>query len=53
MVALFESEVGTAEWSSNGVYKKPNRRWGFHQKFGEGELPPGTPNTRRYRGIDF
>ncbi len=53
MVALFESEVGTRGWGYSDVYSPPNRDWGFHSKFGEGYLPPGTPNTRRYRGIDF
>ncbi len=53
MVALFESEVGTRRWGYSDVYSPPNRDWGFHSKFAEGYLPPGTPNTRRYRGIDF
>jgi hypothetical protein len=53
IVALFESEIGTANWGTSNVYSAPDRAWGFHQKFGEGYLPPGTPNTRRYRGVDF
>ncbi|MDQ8193361.1 hypothetical protein QEH59_02925 [Coraliomargarita sp. SDUM461004] len=53
LVALFESEVGTRGWGYGNVYNAPRREWGFHSKFGEGYLPPGTPNTRRYRGIDF
>ncbi|MGZ0657206.1 hypothetical protein ACWPKS_16515 [Coraliomargarita sp. W4R72] len=53
LVALFESEVGTRGWGYSDVYNAPRREWGFHSKFGEGYLPPGTPNTRRYRGIDF
>lgn len=53
MVALFESEVGTERWGKGDVYKPPNRQWGFQSKFAEGYLPPGTPNTRRYRSIDF
>lgn len=53
MVALFESEVGTRRWGHGGVYSPPSRDWGFHSSFAEGYLPPGTPNTRRYRGIDF
>lgn len=53
MVALFESEVGTRGWGHSDVYNPPNRAWGFHEKFAEGYLPPGTANTRRYRGIDF
>ncbi len=53
MVALFESEVGTRGWGYGDVYNAPRREWGFHEKFAEGYLPPGTPNTRRYRAIDF
>ncbi|MEO0511004.1 MAG: hypothetical protein AAF065_14230 [Verrucomicrobiota bacterium] len=53
MVALFESEVGTRGWGYGDVYGAPNRDWGFHSKFAEGYLPPGTPNTRRYRAVDF
>ncbi|MGB0744201.1 MAG: hypothetical protein ACPGSB_06715 [Opitutales bacterium] len=53
IVALFESEVGTREWGYGGVYGAPKRNWGFHSKFAEGYLPPGTPNTRRYRAVDF
>ncbi|CAA6676851.1 MULTISPECIES: hypothetical protein [unclassified Lentimonas] len=53
IVALFESEVGTAPWAGGEVYSPPNRAWGFHEKFGEGYLPPGTPNTRQYRAVDF
>lgn len=53
MVALFESEVGTRGWGYGNVYQAPNREWGFHSKFAEGYLPPGTPNTRRYRVVDF
>jgi hypothetical protein len=53
MVALFESEVGTRAWGYGDVYGAPRRQWGFHEKFAEGFLPPGTPNTRRYRAVDF
>jgi hypothetical protein len=54
MVALFESEVGASGlWGYGDVYKAPGRKWGFNEKFAEGFLPPGTPNTRRYRAIDF
>lgn len=53
MVALFESEVGTRGWGYGDVYSPPKRDWGFQSKFAEGYLPPGTPNTRRYRGVDF
>jgi hypothetical protein len=53
IVALFESEVGTRRFGYSDVYKPPNRNWGFHSKFAEGYLPPGTLNTRRYRAVDF
>ena len=53
IVALFESEVGTRRFGFSDVYRPPNRNWGFHSKFGEGYLPPGTLNTRRYRAVDF
>ena len=53
MVALFESEVGTRGWGYSDVYNAPKREWGFHDKFAEGYLPPGTPNARRYRAVDF
>lgn len=54
MVALFESEVATDPWGgTGGIYNAPNRDWGFHKKFAEGYYPPGTPNTRSYRRVDF
>lgn len=53
IVALFESEVATERWGKGGVYSAPKREWGFHEKFSEGFLPPGTPNSRGFRGRDF
>jgi hypothetical protein len=53
MVAMFESEVSLAGWGGGDVYQAPNREWGFHTKFAEGFLPPGTPTFRRCRAIDF
>jgi hypothetical protein len=53
IVALFESEVGRNSFGRSDVYSPPTRMWGFHSKFAEGYLPPGTPNTRRFRAIDF
>ena len=50
MVALFESEVATERWGKGNVYTAPTRAWGFHRAFGEGQLPPGTPFSRVYRG---
>lgn len=52
MVALFESEI-----ANQGVYttyySPPNRDWGFYSRFGEGYYPPGTPNARSFRIVDF
>lgn len=54
IVSLFESEIATEPWSYGGsIYTAPNRSWGFHSKLREGYYPPGTPNTRTYRRIDF
>ena len=53
IVALFESEVGTERWGKGGVYSPPNRDWGFHEKYAEGFLPPGTPTSRGFRGRDY
>lgn len=53
MVALFESEVATERWGKSDVYSPPKRNWGFHEKFAEGFLPPGTPTSRGFRGRDF
>lgn len=52
IVALFESEVGTAPWGSGNVYNPPARNWGFHSDYAKGFLPPGTPNSRGFRGRD-
>lgn len=53
IVGLYESEVATEQWGSGDVYNPPKRNWGFHQKFGEGFYPPGTPATRTFRGTDY
>lgn len=53
IVSLYESEIATEKWGQSGVYSAPSRDWGFHSKFAEGYYPPGTPNTRTYRRIDF
>jgi hypothetical protein len=53
IVSLFESEVATEPWGKGGVYGAPKRDWGFHTKLAEGYYPPGTPNTRTYRRLDF
>ena len=53
MVALFESEVATQAWGGGDIYSPPTRDWSFDQKFGTGMYPPGTPNTRTYRRINF
>ncbi len=53
MVNLFESEVAKQRWQSNNVYSPPNRAWGFHAKFAEGFFPPGTPNVRTFRRVNY
>ncbi len=53
IVSLFESEVATEPWGSGDVYGAPTRDWGFHTKLAQGYYPPGTPNTRTYRRLDF
>jgi len=53
IVALYESEVATERWGKGDVYNPPQRKWGFHEKLGEGFYPPGTPSTRTYRGRDY
>jgi hypothetical protein len=53
MVSLFESEVADQRWGKKDVYSAPNRDWGFNSLFGEGYYPPGTPNTRTYRRVNY
>lgn len=55
MVALFESEVAKGRWGKSNVYNPPNRNWGFNTLFGSGSrrFPPGTPNIRSYRRVDY
>lgn len=52
MVALFESEVAR-EGTDETAYEAPNRNWGFYSEFRDGNYPPGTPNMRSFRKIDF
>ena len=55
MVALFQSEVATGTWGKSNVYDPPNRNWGFNTLFGSGtrRFPPGTPNVRSFRRVDY
>lgn len=53
MVALFESEVATEPWGKSNVYSPPKRNWGFNSLYAEGYYPPGTPNTRTFRRINY
>ncbi|MFW5883623.1 MAG: hypothetical protein ACOCVG_04575, partial [Verrucomicrobiota bacterium] len=52
IVSLFESEVADQKWDED-AYSAPSRDWGFHSKFAEGYYPPGTPNTRTYRRLNY
>ncbi len=53
VVSLFESEIATEPWGSSDVYSAPTRDWGFHSQLAKGYYPPGTPNTRTYRRLDY
>ena len=53
MVALFESEVATEPWGKSNVYSPPTRDWGFNSLFAQGFYPPGTPNSRTFRRINY
>jgi hypothetical protein len=47
IVALYESQIGTAPWGGVGVYSPPIRRYGFDGNFKNAtKLPPGTPYLR-------
>lgn len=52
MVALFESEIAWQGWTSS-VYSAPNRDWGFNELFSKGSYPPGTPNNRSFRRVNY
>ncbi len=52
LVALFESEIQNQKWST-AYYSPPKREWGFYQEFAYGNYPPGTPNVRDYKKMDF
>jgi hypothetical protein len=52
LVALFESEIQNQPWGGS-YYSPPKRQWGFFTEFRNGNYPPGTPNVRSYRKIDF
>lgn len=51
MVVLYESEIATASWGGDEVYKAPLRQWGYHSRY-ETEGPVGI-NPKTYRGRDF
>lgn len=52
MVALYESEVAT-QGTNTSYYSPPIRNWGFYELFGSGIYPPGTPNVRSFRKVNF
>ncbi|MGF1483444.1 MAG: hypothetical protein ACFBZ8_03670 [Opitutales bacterium] len=52
MVALFESELAN-EGISTSYYSPPVRDWGFYSEFEKGNYPPGTPNVRSFRKVDY
>lgn len=53
LVCLFGSEIATEKWGSGNIYSPPNRDWGFNDMFAQGYFPPGTPNTRTFRSINY
>ncbi len=55
LVALFESEVHEKAMPTNfgHYYSPPKRDWGFHDDFRSGNYPPGSPNARTFRRIQF
>ena len=54
MVALFESEVAKGTWKYGGNrYTAPSRNWGFNSLYAQGFYPPGTPNTRTFRRVNY
>ena len=52
LVALFESEIAN-QTVSTSYYSPPIRLWGFYDQFAKGNYPPGTPNVRSFRRLDF
>jgi len=52
MVSLFESEIAT-QGTNTAYYSPPIRNWGFYELFGSGVYPPGTPNVRSFRKMNF
>jgi hypothetical protein len=52
LVCLFESEIANQTWGSN-YYSPPARQWGYYNQFSSGVYPPGTPNARSYRRVNF
>ena len=52
MVALFESEVAT-QGTNTAYYNPPKRNWGFYELFEQGLYPPGTPNVRSFKKVNF
>lgn len=53
MVALFESEVAIEPWGKSNVYSPPTRDWGFNSLYSQGFYPPGTPNSRTFRRVNY
>jgi hypothetical protein len=55
MVGLFQSEIATKPWPGTGgnFYNPPIRSWSFSSVFAGGTYPPGTPNSRTYKRINY
>lgn len=49
LVGLYESRFATGPWIGSIHYFPPEREWGFHRFFAEGQYPPGSLMARSYR----
>ena len=49
LVGLYESRFATGPWIGAIHYFPPEREWGFHRFFAEGQYPPGSLMARSYR----
>ena len=45
-------EIAT-QGTNTSYYSPPIRNWGFYELFKNGTYPPGTPNVRSFKKINF
>ena len=54
LTALFQSEIQKAPYPGTGiVYLPPTRSWSFSSVLAGGTYPPGTPNSRSFRRLNY